>query len=289
MTSSPAALDRYLALIKKSLLNELYPELEAIVHYILRSRREGVEPVPAAIRDMAGHRPDILDAIAAARADGSMIYWPNPDGSLHDPRNVTEHVHTMIGRKRLDHLHWCLDRVLEDGIAGDLIETGVWRGGSTVFMRAHLAAHGVTDRCVWVADSFAGLPKPSVAEDAGYDISAEKEPILAVSLERVQDLFRRYDLLDDQVRFLKGWFRDTLPTAPIDQLALLRLDGDLYESTMDALSALYDKVARGGFVVVDDYGALPPCRKAVEDFRASRAISAPLEIIDWTGAFWRKT
>jgi len=72
---------------------------------------------------------------------------------------------------------------------------------------------------------------------------------LAVSLERVQDNFRRYGLLDRQVRFLKGWFRDTLPAAPIERLAILRLDGDLYESTIQALGALHGKVSAGGVVM----------------------------------------
>lgn len=80
------------------------------------------------------------------------------------------------------------------------------------------------------------------------------------SLEEVQENFRRYNLLDDQVQFLKGWFCDTLPTAPIEKLAVLRLDGDLYESIMDGLNALYDKVSPGGFIIVDDYGDFEPCR-----------------------------
>ncbi|RPH80243.1 MAG: hypothetical protein EHM80_05790, partial [Nitrospiraceae bacterium] len=85
-----------------------------------------------------------------------------------------------------------------------------------------------------------------------------------------------------------GWFRDTLPTAPISQLAVLRLDGDLYESTMDALNALYPKVSPGGFVVVDDYG-LPTCRAAIDDFRRARGIIDPIHRIDWTGVFWQRS
>ncbi|MFA7431625.1 MAG: TylF/MycF/NovP-related O-methyltransferase [Rhodospirillaceae bacterium] len=280
--------ERYLRTVKRSLLNDLYLELEGILHYMLLCRQEGKDPDPAVIRDLSRRRPDIMAHLAAARDDGNMVLWPDAEGRVHDPRNVSEHVHTMIGRKRLDHLHACLDTILAEGIPGDLIETGVWRGGATIFMRAHLAAHDVRDRIVWVADSFDGLPRPSVKEDIGFDISKRHQPILAIDEARVRTLFKRYDLLDEHVRFLPGWFRDTLPAAPIEQLALLRLDGDLYESTMDALLALYDKVSPGGFIIVDDYGALPPCRQAVEDFRAERSINAPLEHIDWTGAVWRK-
>jgi O-methyltransferase len=156
-------------------------------------------------------------------------------------------------------------------------------------MKGCLTAWGMQDRTVWVADSFEGLPIPSLPEDAGYDFSAKKVPILAVGLEEVQENFRRYDLLDDKVKFLKGWFRDTLHVAPIRELALLRLDGDLYESTMDALKALYDKVSPGGFVIIDDFNDFEPCRRAVLEFRQLHGIKDPIEKIDWSGAFWRKS
>ncbi|HET8548963.1 MAG TPA: TylF/MycF/NovP-related O-methyltransferase [Bryobacteraceae bacterium] len=195
---------------------------------------------------------------------------------------------TMIGRKRLENVWRCLDSVLHDRIPGDLIECGVWRGGAVIFMRGYLAAHDVTDRIVWAADSFRGCPKPRLPQDTPEDLSADACPSLAVSLDRVRDLFVRYGLLDDRVRFLPGWFADTLARAPIDRLALLRVDADLYESTLDVLDALYEKVSPGGFVIVDDYGCIPACREAVNDFRAARHIREPLEIIDWTGVFWRR-
>jgi hypothetical protein len=195
----------------------------------------------------------------------------------------------MVGRKRLDNIEYCLDRVREDGIAGDLAETGAWRGGACIFMKGYLAAWEMHARKVWVADSFEGLPVPTMPQDRGHDFSAGKVPILAVSLEEVRENFRRYGVLDEGVHFLKGWFRDTLPSAPIEKLALLRLDGDLYESTMDALNALYQKVEPGGFVIVDDYGDFEPCRRAIHEFRDNHGITDPIETIDWTGRFWRKS
>ncbi len=90
------------------------------------------------------------------------------------------------------------------------------------------------------------------------------------------------------MRFLEGWFRDTLPNAPIESLAVIRLDGDLYESTTDALAALYPKLSPGGFVIVDDYGAFEPCRRAVDDYRATRGIDDAIEEVDWTGVCWRR-
>lgn len=196
---------------------------------------------------------------------------------------------TMVGLKRLDNLQHCVTSVIRNGVPGDLIETGVWRGGSSIFMRAILKAYGDTSRKVWLADSFRGLPPPDPIRypvDAGDTLWKYSE--LAIPLEQVKANFTRYGLLDNQVAFLPGWFRDTLPAAPIERLSVLRLDGDLYESTMEALVTLYPKVSAGGFVIVDDYG-LPTCRAAIEDFRQTHGITDPIHIIDWTGAFWQRS
>jgi hypothetical protein len=96
------------------------------------------------------------------------------------------------------------------------------------------------------------------------------------------------------VCFLKGFFSDTMPTAPINRIAVLRLDGDMYESTIVVLKHLYPKLSSGGFVIIDDYGMLPECNRAVEDYRKSLGISDPLQIIGYVhgaplGAYWRKT
>ncbi len=196
---------------------------------------------------------------------------------------------TMVGWRRLDHLQQCITDVLQRRVPGDLIETGVWRGGTAIFMRGVLKAYGDTTRVVWAADSFQGLPEP---DPRRYPADAGDRhwtaPELAVPLEVVQANFDRYGLLDAQVRFLVGWFSDTLPTAPIERLAVLRLDGDMYGSTMDGLRYLYPKVSVGGYVIVDDYGAVPGCRAAVDDFRAEHGITEELEWIDWTGVFWRR-
>jgi hypothetical protein len=197
--------------------------------------------------------------------------------------------HTMIGRNRLDNLQSCIQHVLANDIPGDFIETGVWRGGATIFMRAMLKAWEDTSRIVWVADSFEGLPEPdehNYPKDKGDAHHTYGE--LAVPLQTVQENFRKYALLDNQVRFLKGWFKDTLPTAPIEKLAILRLDGDMYESTMDGLKNLYAKLSPGGFLIVDDYGAVPACKDAVHDFRRDNGISEEIIRIDWGGVYWQK-
>ncbi len=197
---------------------------------------------------------------------------------------------TMVGMRRLDNLHQCTRTVLQEGVPGDFVETGVWRGGCAILMRAVLEAYGDTQRSVWLADSFQGLPAPAPAEypqDAG-DPHATLTSYLGVSMETVQANFRRYGLLDDRIKFLPGWFRDTLPVAPVEQIAVLRLDGDMYESTHLGLTHLYPKLRSGGFLIVDDYGALANCRRAVEDFRNAHAITEPMVAVDWTGVYWRK-
>jgi O-methyltransferase len=156
-------------------------------------------------------------------------------------------------------------------------------------MRGVLAALGDRERVVWAADSFQGLPRPEerYPQDR-LDKHWQLADVLGVSLSQVQTNFSRYGLLDGQVRFLEGWFKDTLPQAPIERLALLRLDGDLYSSTIDALEALYPKVSSSGYVIVDDYGAVTGCRQAVDDYRKQNDVTEPLVKVDWSGVYWKK-
>ncbi len=185
--------------------------------------------------------------------------------------------HTMVGLTRLRHLRDLVQRTLDDGIAGDYIETGAWRGGCCILMKGVLAANGDRERKVYVADSFEGLP-PGKADRyaADADDTHHQYRQLAVSLDEVR------------ANFVKGFFEHTLPTLDAGPFALVRLDGDMYESTIVALDALYPKLSPGGFLVVDDYGAVEVCRKAVTDYRQREGITTALEKIDWTGVCWRK-
>jgi O-methyltransferase len=282
----PTLADKYLSILKKSLLNELYLEDEARIAYLVTKELFGMKvPIHEWGHNLINIKTlSLYDLLKRSRQVGGYLKIPSHEYS----RNFLETPHTMIGRARLDNLHTCMDRIVADGIDGDFIETGVWKGGATIFMRGFLQAHDIRDRIVWVADSFEGLPKPTRAEDQGWDLSKETMPFLAVSLEDVQELFARYELLDNQVRFLQGWFKDTLPDAPIGRLALLRLDGDLYESTDDAIQALYPKLALGGFLIIDDYN-LPPCERAIANYRAAHGITDAIVQIDEQSAYWRKS
>jgi O-methyltransferase len=259
----------YLDLMKKSLTGALYEDWGSTMW-----RPNGLLKTWLARRIIPPHVRMVQPTDPARRAAG---------------RDHPSTAFTMVGLKRLDHLERCVSTVLEEKVPGDLIETGVWRGGSSIFMRAILKANDVTDRRVWVADSFQGFPEPNREK---YPDELRKMhddfDFIKVSLDQVKGNFARFGLLDDQVRFLKGWFKDTLPAAPIQTLALARLDGDLYESTWDGLVNLYPKLAPGGFLIVDDYGAMEVCRKAVQDFRAEHGIVEEIQDIDGIGAFWRR-
>jgi len=204
-------------------------------------------------------------------------------------RDWPMYAESMVGVERMNNIQQLLVDIIEKNIEGDCIETGVWRGGATIFMAAILKAYGQTNRNVWVADSFEGLPKPNAEKyphDKG-DVHHTKKR-LAISLEQVQKNFSNYGLLADNIKFLKGWFKDTLPTAPIEKLALVRLDGDMYESTMDGLVNLYPKLQSGGYIIIDDWGAVPACKQAVLDYRSKHNITEDIILIDWGGVYWKK-
>lgn len=197
---------------------------------------------------------------------------------------------TMIGLRRLNNLQYCITDVINRRVQGDFIEAGVWRGGAVIFMRAALEAFGDTKRNVWVADSFRGLPKPDLDKypaDKIFDYSSPA-PQPDSSLESVKKNFEWYKMLDDRVIFLPGLFRDTLPRAPIEQLALIRLDGDLYESTMDGLKSLYPKLSTGGYVIIDDYNCYRTAKQATDDFRKEYGITDELVRVDWTAVYWKR-
>jgi hypothetical protein len=267
----------YLDLLVRALLNEPGLDAEAAFFYARDAADAGRRPDPAAAWSIGAVAPDYVKELRRDRAGGHYFRG--------DVRNIG-FGYTMIGRDRLENVRHCVTTALDDGIAGDLVECGVWRGGVGILMRGILAARGIEDRTVWMADSFAGLPRPEGRDK--LDLSADQRPELVVAQKRVAAHFERFGLLDDRVRFLRGWFKDTLPGAPIGPIAVLRLDGDLYESTMSTLTALYDKVSPGGFVIVDDYTSVRFCKAATDEFRAERGITDEIVPIDWTGVFWRK-
>jgi hypothetical protein len=270
----------YFDLLKKCLTASLYPESSHFPMYA----RPGSRPSDFVRRSLVwmlrkiNYRLYRLKPFNAEDRERGMD-WPSIG-------------YSMIGLKRLTNIQECIETVMRDNVPGDFIETGAWRGGACIFMRAILRACD-SERTVWVADSFEGLPSATagpdrehIREKPTHDLAGH--PYTTVSLEEVEENFRRFGLLDGQVKFLKGWFKDTLPTAPFDKLAILRLDCDMYESTMDVLTNLYGKVSRGGFIIVDDYHGWTTCKKAIDEFRAEHEIREPIEEIDGAGVYWRR-
>lgn len=200
--------------------------------------------------------------------------------------------HTMIGVKRLHQLRRACEDVIYNGVPGNFIECGVWRGGACIMMKAvadSLVKIGCP-RIVYCADSFKGFPAftHSVDRELTESFGSDDLNFLSVPLEKVKDNFAAYGLLDSRVEFIEGYFHESLPRFPTGPLAILRCDGDLYSSTMDILINLYHKLSPRGYCIIDDYGAMHQCRRAVDDFRKTNSIKNEIIDIDGSGVYWIK-
>jgi len=204
--------------------------------------------------------------------------------STHEARSREEDAETMVGVKQLDQMQACIVDIIRKNVPGDVLEAGVWRGGMSIFMRGVLKVVGDRRR-TWVADSFEGLPDP----EKQHNVFGWRQGDMAVSLEQVKSNFARYGLLDEQVVFLQGFFHETLPTAPIKNLSVLRADADLYESTRDILIHLYPKLSVGGYAIFDDYQNLKDCRLAIDEYRLDHQITDPIIPIDKRAVYWVKS
>jgi len=268
--------ERYLNLLKAALLDEHYLENEVRLAYLSECASSGREPDPSKLQDPFRN----LRKEYARLRDGRRAGSTEPDAPPFFP-------YTTMGRHRLEHLERCLETIRTEAVDGDLVECGTGRGGGAIFMRGFLDAYEMLGRRVWVADPFRGLSDPGADPEAGSGASSPRSRHGSGDLNIVRDGFQRFELLDDRVRFLQGSFCETLPDAPIEKLAFLRVDTASYEATLDILDALYGRLAVGGFVMIDDYGTAE-CRRAVEEFRARHGIEEQIERVDWAGASWRK-
>jgi O-methyltransferase len=261
-----------------------------------RLRRRYLDLLERAVTHTLYHPPDAGEPPEFAREAftreferlGIEIEYRGPGRARIEGRDWPVYALTMSGLERTRNVRRCAEAVVAERVPGDMIEAGAWRGGLGILMRGVLEAYRDARRTVWVADSFQGVPPPNAeaypADERDENYTAEQ---LAVSRAEVEASFRRFGLLDERVCFLEGWFRDTLPRVRDRRWAVVRLDGDLYESTMDGLQNLYPGLSVGGYLIVDDFG-FPNCRAAVEDYRREQGIAEPIERVDWTGVFWRR-
>jgi O-methyltransferase len=269
----------YLGLLKQCLTRQLFPEAYRRIELSREHGRAYFRRLPISLLNRLLARLD-MELVKTVKHDAGK----RAVGSDEWPADAE----TMVGLCRLDSLEHCAIDVIRRQVPGDFVEAGVWRGGAAILMKAVLDILGDTHRVVWAADSFHGLPKPNLQYPADHGDKHWTFAELSVPMEQVRANFSKYNLLDDRVRFVQGWFKDTMPAFPAKEIALLRVDGDLYESTIEVLEHLHPRVAAGGYCIVDDY-ALPMCKQAVDDFRGENHIRSPLVKIDWTGVYWQKT
>jgi O-methyltransferase len=264
----------YLDLLKKSLTRYLFPEK--------------YRPVAGEKGSLRGALYEPVRRILEKRRYQLVRAEPTDPEARYEGRDWPGDAETMVGLRRLDHLQTCITDLVERAIPGDLVEAGVWRGGASIFMRGVLTALGDRTKKVWVADSFQGLPRPDPIK---YPADATDRhwtaPGLAISLETVRANFAKYGLLDERVVFLPGWFDETLAASQIESIGLLRCDCDMYSSTTQVLQNLYARVEVGGYLIVDDYGDVPGCKAAVDDFRRDNQILGPVERIG-PSIVWRR-
>lgn len=274
---------------------------EASLKAASEAAREAREPHAAGPGPDAGSlRRAYLDLLKLAVCDlvGSSTesLTPAPDGSVESREldggwrkirsagmDWPKHGLTMVGLARLDDLQACVETVVADGVPGEIIEAGSWRGGAAMVARATLDTLG-DEREVWVADSFEGF-RPGDEPPGDSDLTRFAH--LVAPEADVRDSFARLGL-DRGVRFLPGYFDETLPGLSGRRWSIVRLDGDTYEATMVGLRCLYEGLAPGGYLVLDDYGSFQGCKQAVDEFRTEHDIIEPIEEIDFTGARWRR-
>jgi len=206
--------------------------------------------------------------------------------------------YTMVDAKRLSNIHDLAEAAEKGKLKGVFAECGVWRGGCAAIM-ASVSKKAQSSRKIWLFDSFEGLPEPTtkdgqVAKDYAQNRAGGKLKTInkcVGPLDDAKEIFFNVLKIDpNNVVIKKGWFQDTLPVAKkeIGPIAILRLDGDWYESTKICLDNLYDNVTSGGYVVVDDYGHWEGCKKAIDEFIAGRKIKTDLIKIDYAGIYFKK-
>ncbi len=241
-------------------------------------------------------RVDGVDAVrllgeCRARFGDGLLAGLSPDSLQWLLEMNARPVDTLAPPAQLDAIQACIETIVNDAIPGDLMEAGCFRGGLCVLMSGVLKALGALDRKVFAADSFAGLPSPDVT--LAPDDAIVFELLHAVggfksSIEQFRETLRRHDLLDGRIQPIRGWFHETLPCAPIQSLAMIRLDATFQQSTRAVLDALYPKLSPGGFVFCSDYGVPTGARRAVDEYRFKHGIGEPLVDVDNQGVLWRK-
>jgi hypothetical protein len=197
--------------------------------------------------------------------------------------------YTMTSPERMFALHTAVNYVVDNGIEGDIVEAGVWRGGSTMMAALSLLQRGDNARKLWLYDTFEGMSEPTDIDKAfdGESAQTQYETIegwCEANLDDVQTNLGLTDYPADKITYVEGKVEDTIPAKGIpERIALLRLDTDWYESTKVELEHLYPLLESGGVLIIDDYGHWQGARQAVDEYFAENNIKLLLNRIDYTG------
>ncbi len=202
--------------------------------------------------------------------------------------------YSLVGWEGMEATYNATKDILESDIQGDIIECGVAEGGSALLL-SRLCQEKSNKRSIWLFDSFMGLPEPTnddfISGKTGFHIRPLPKGSCLGTIESVSELlFIKYKLDKSKINLIKGWFQDTLPihNDKIDNIAILRLDGDWYESTKCCLEYLYSKVVSGGYVILDDYVSCYGCKKATDEFLNKHSIIVDLQLDGRGGAYFVK-
>jgi O-methyltransferase len=201
--------------------------------------------------------------------------------------------YTMTSRERLYSVYEAARYLAGAGVAGDVVECGVWRGGSAMMAALALAAGGDCDRRLWLYDTFEGMPAPSAQDTPSWEADPHREwarnqrdginEWCYSPIEEVRANMVSAGISADRLEFIQGKVEDTIPVHVPDCIALLRLDTDWYESTRHELVHLFPRLVSGGVLILDDYGHWPGVRKAVDEYVAEHDVHLLLQRIDYAG------
>lgn len=193
--------------------------------------------------------------------------------------------YTAVFVPRLAALHKLGRQIDLASLPGDIVECGVYNGGSAALLASICCKQSSLTRDIWLFDSFEGLPKPTEkdgekAQHCGWWCHGD--------LSKVREILRKLHIPEHSTHIVKGWFQDTFPVVQVREIALLHIDADWYESVKLCLEKFYDNILPGGYIVIDDYGHWEGCRKATDEFLRERAIEVQLTRVDYTGLYFQK-
>lgn len=201
--------------------------------------------------------------------------------------------YTMTSLERMYGLYKAIEYLHQAKIPGDIVECGVWKGGSSMVSALSLLSFGDPSRRIWLYDTFEGMPPPGKDDIQYDDLSADERArrqnitdwstIANAGTDEVRRNLALTAYPTEKLRLVKGRVEQTIPGEIPDQIALLRLDTDWYESTRHEMQHLFPRLATGGILLIDDYGHWKGSRKAVDEYLGAKNIHIMLTRLDYTG------